>query len=53
MKCDCDVNELLREAKLNWHWMKCMRWDEHTFHLYCPTHRVYVAVEETKVLVQP
>ena len=44
--CDCDVNILLDEAKKNWHWWKCMRWNETTWHLYCPKHHVYIAIGE-------
>jgi len=49
-KCDCDVQQLLEEAKKDWHWTKCYRWNADTWALYCPTHRVYIFIEEDKTL---
>ena len=45
-KCDCEVQQLLDDAKKDWHWAKCIRWNSTTWHLYCPVHHVYVAIED-------
>lgn len=43
--CHCDVNELLAEARKDWHWSHCMRWDATHWWLFCKVHRVYVLIE--------
>lgn len=45
LHCDCDVNELLAEATRDGQWKKCIQWNETTWHLYGPPHRVYITVE--------
>lgn len=46
--CDCDVNHLLAEAKKDWWWAKCLRWNDKTWFLWCPKHRVYLSIEEAQ-----
>jgi len=48
MTCDCDVSQLLEEARKDWWWAKCLRWNATTWFLWCPTHRVYIMIEEAQ-----
>ncbi len=45
-KCDCEVNEIIATHKKNPCWYNCMKWDATHWWLRCPTHRVYLLIEE-------